>query len=419
MLCSFAGNYLQSRAIQGPWRITGCPYEGFTGAVVIPALAESTHLFATLRSLAVNPPELLERFLVLVVVNHRENAENRDKEDNRRTLHRLAAGETELSSLRLALVDAASPGLEMPAKCGGVGLARKIGLDLALSRLDFTGQAPILISLDADTLVEPSYLRAIAHHFRHSDCGGTVIPFCHRPGANPAGQEAIDRYELFLRSYVLGLSLAGSPYAFHTVGSAMACTAQAYVRMGGMNRRAAAEDFYFLQQLHRTSGVEQLRGTTVFPSARPSHRVPFGTGRSISRSLMGEKSAITFYRPDCFRILGEFLKVAREPDREGAALLAEAAAISSHLSGYLESAGFIGSWERLRKNHRKAETLATAFHGWFDGLRTMKLIHHLSAASFPRCGPEEALPPLLEWAGLGRAGTDAERLTLLRAAQNG
>ncbi len=419
MLPAFVAKYLQTRAIQGPWQISGCSDKGFAGAVVIPALAESPHLFATLRSLAANPPELLECFLVLVVVNHREDTKTEEKEDNLRTLHRLAASEPELSSLRLGWVDAASTGLEMPVKWGGVGLARKIGLDLTLSRLDFIGQAPILISLDADTLVEPSYLQAINHHFGNSHCGGAVIPFCHRSGANPAEQEAIDRYELFLRSYVLGLSLAGSPYAFHTVGSAMACTAEAYVRMGGMNRRPAAEDFYFLQQLHRTAGVEQLRGTTVFPSARPSHRVPFGTGRSISRSLMGERSAITFYRPDCFRILGEFLKVARDPDREGVALLAEAATISSHLSGYLESAGFIGVWENLRKNHRKVETLATAFHGGFDGLRTMKLIHHLSAASFPRCGPEEALPPLLEWAGLGGAGADADWLDLLRAAQNG
>ncbi len=419
MLRTFAAKYLQTRAIQGPWQISNRPERNFDGAVVIPALAESAHLFATLRSLAANPPEFLDRFLILVVVNHRMDSGKEDKEDNCRSLHRLAAGEPELSSLRLGWVDATSTELEMPVKWGGVGLARKIGMDLALSRLDFAGQDPILVSLDADTLVEPSYLQAIAHHFRHSDFGGAIIPFCHRPGANPAEQEAIERYELFLRSYVLGLSLAGSPYAFHTVGSAMACTAKAYVRMGGMNRRPAAEDFYFLQQLHRTAGVEQLQGTTVFPSARPSHRVPFGTGRSISRSLAGERTAITFYRPDCFRILGEFLNIAREPDRDGAALLAEAATISSHLGDYLESAGFIGSWERLRKNHRNKETLATAFHGWFDGLRTMKLIHHLSAVSFPRCGPEEALPPLLEWAGLERVGTDADRLAQLRMTQNG
>lgn len=412
--------YLQIRAIQGPWRISGCTETAFSGAVVIPALAESAHLFATLRSLAANPPELLSRFLVLVVVNHREDTLSGDREDNHKTLERLAAGATEISPLRLAWVDATSPGIEMPAKVGGVGLARKIGLDLALSRLDFTAQSPLLISLDADTLVEPSYLPALGRHFLHSNCGGAVIPFCHRQGDSPEQQQAIDRYELFLRGYVLGLSLAGSPYAFHTVGSAMACTAKAYIRMGGMNRRPAAEDFYFLQQLHRTAGVEQLRGTTVHPSARPSHRVPFGTGLSVSRTLAGDAGEVMFYRPECFRILGSWLEMLTDNlDFNSSSLLAKAAAVSPHLADYLEITGFPGIWEKLRRNHRKEEALRSAFHGWFDGLKTMKLIHHLSALPFPRCEPEEALPPLLEWAGLERVTGVVGELALLRRIQNG
>jgi hypothetical protein len=131
--------YLQTRAIQGPWQISGCMEQGFMGAVVIPSLAESGHLFDTLRSLTANPPELLSRFLVLVVVNHREDGLPGDKEDNYQTLKQLAGADPELASLRFAWVDAASPGLEMPAKEGGVGLARKIGLDLALSRLRIPG----------------------------------------------------------------------------------------------------------------------------------------------------------------------------------------------------------------------------------------------------------------------------------------
>jgi hypothetical protein len=300
-----------------------------------------------------------------------------------------------------------------------VGLARKIGLDLALSRLDFSAQVPLLISLDADTLTEPSYLPALVHHFRHTSCGGAVIPFCHRPGATPAEQGAIDRYELFLRSYVLGLALAGSPYAFHTVGSAMACTAAAYIRMGGMNRRPAAEDFYFLQHLHRTAGVEKLRGTLVFPSARPSHRVPFGTGRAITRILRENANSVMFYRPECFRILGAWLKLIQlNPEREAGAILADVAAISTHLADYLESEGFKGVWERLQSNHRGARALCPAFHGWFDGLKSMKLVHSLSAGPYPRCEPEEALPPLLEWAGLERARGVIEQLALLRRIQN-
>ena len=388
--------------------------------MVVPALAEYENLFGTLQTLAANPPEILSRILVVVVVNHREDAREEDKEDNRRTLERLSAGEPALSPLNLAWVDASSRGLEMPAKWGGVGLARKIGLDLALSRLDYSGRRPFLVCLDADTRVEHAYLPVIAAHFHSSRCGGAVIPFCHRPGDSPAEQEAIDLYELFLRSYVLGLFLAGSPYSFHTVGSAMACTADAYAGMGGMNRRTAAEDFYFLQQLHRTSGVAQLRGTTVYPSPRPSHRVPFGTGRSVSRALRGDADAITFYNPECFRILGEWLKrVTRGLSKAEADLMEEASSVSPHLGEYLELSGFPVSWPRLRKNNLSDEALLKAFHGWFDALRTMKLIHHLSERRHPRCGPEESVAPLMKWGGLPIPAGVTAKLSLLREIQNG
>jgi hypothetical protein len=387
--------------------------------MVIPALAESDCLFETLASLAANPPEYLERFLALVVVNNRKETSQADRDDNQRTLSRLIAGSREFPHLNLAWVDAASTGLELPAKGGGVGLARRIGLDLALTRLDFKGDDPILICLDADTQVEPAYLPAIVAHFQSTDCGGAVIPFLHRPGASREEQKAIDRYELFLRSYVLGLSLAGSPYAFHTVGSAMACSAKAYIRMGGMNRREAAEDFYFLQQLHRTSGVAQVRGTTVYPSPRPSHRVPFGTGRSVSRSLDGDRQAIMFYHPRCYAILGEWLElVSAHPCADAPFLLEEAGSIEPLLAEYLELTGFPAAWDGLRKNNRNKEMMIRSFHCWFDALKTMKLIHHLSAASYPRCSPEEAVPPLLQLSGLQRAGDVPGQLALLRTLQN-
>lgn len=411
--------YLQTRAIAGPWRIEGCAEVNFSGAVVIPALAEEENLFATLSSLAANPPELLARFLVLVVVNHREDAPPPDRENNLRTLARLGAPPPELTPVRLASVDAASPGLEMPAKGGGVGLARKIGLDLALQRLDHGGEKPLLLCLDADTLVEPTYLLALVRHFLGTTDGGATIPFRHQPGRTPEEEAAIVSYELFLRHYVLGLKVAGSPYAFQTVGSAMACTADAYVKSGGMNTRAAGEDFYFLQHLSRTSGVAPVRGTVVHPSPRPSHRVPFGTGRTVSRSLAGDAAAITFYRPECFLILAQWLSMAGKslessPDE----ILREAETISAHLADYLADIRFPETWDGLRRNHRTPDRLLRGFHGWFDGLRTMKLIHHLSAKEFPRCGPGESVPGLLRMAGEEPLEDPGAQLELLRRMED-
>ncbi len=412
--------YFDSRGVKGPWRISG-PADGkFAGAIVIPSLAESENLPATLKSLAMNPPDLLSRFLVLVVVNHRTDARPADKKDNYLTLKRLATDIDISPSFRPAWVDAASPGMELPAKGGGVGLARKIGFDLALNYLDYDHADPVLVGLDADTLVRPDYLPALASHFRTASAGGAVVPFRHREEGPPRNDAAIRRYELFLRCYVQGLSGAGSPYAFHTVGSAMACTAGAYAKAGGMNSRAAGEDFYFLQQLHRTSGVAQVEGTVVCPSARASHRVPFGTGRSVGRLLSNEEDAVLFYHAECFKILGEWLiLVANSLNKPGPEIHARSRDISRHLHEYLEGTGFRDVWEKLRRMSRDDASLATAFHGWFDGLKTMKLIHHLSAGPYPRSQPEEAVPCLLQWAGLECLTGVEEQLSLLRNVQIG
>ena len=87
----------------------------------------------------------------------------------------------------------------------------------------------------------------------------------------------------FCGAYVIGLSYAGSPYAFHAIGSTMSCTAEAYAAVRGMNRRTAAEDFHFLDKLAKLGRIGHIEKTTVFPSPRTSHRVPFGTGQRMLR----------------------------------------------------------------------------------------------------------------------------------------
>ena len=412
--------YLQTRGIKGPWRISGVDRFDFEGAVVIPALAEKDFLFSTLASLAQNPSADLFRFLILIVVNHRECAELAEKTDNRFTLEFLEKKDGLLSRLQLGWVDACAPGLELPAKGGGVGLARKIGFDLALSRLDFKKTSPFLISLDADTLVRPDYFPVIVNHFRTAKVGGAVIPFCHRAGDTRQQDRAIRKYELFLRSYVLGLDRAGSPFAFHTIGSTMACRAEAYARMGGMNTREAAEDFYFLQHLAKTAGVEAMKGTVVYPSPRISKRVPFGTGPTVSRLVAAEKGALLFYRRECFQVLKEWLElVAANLDFRGETLLRKAKAISTELPQFLEERQFVLTWEKLQKNFRSPSLLGRGFHQWFDGLKTLKLIHHLSAGPFPRGEAPQILPDFFDWAGLVPAEQMEDQLALLRKIQIG
>jgi hypothetical protein len=410
--------YLTKRGVDDTWTLHAVLDRLFTGAIVIPSLAESANLPLTLESLSRNPGHLLNDFLIMVVVNQRANASAAETIDNLETLNNLPLWKQQYNLKNLYWVDAASPGRELPPK-QGVGLARKIGLDLALSLLDYATGDPLLICLDADTLVQPDYLSAITRHFVESSAGGASIPYRHRPASDPAGQAAIDRYELFLRVYVLGLELAGSPYAFHTVGSAMACRASAYVATGGMNRRLAGEDFYFLQQVHKTSGVVPLSGTVVHPSPRASHRVPFGTGRSVGDMLADGQQRLLFYQPVVFEIVGEWLTgVVENLEEEASSLLNGAARISPVLHRFLQQAGFADSWESMRRHNRERTKLLTAFHGWFDAFRTMRLIHELSDQAYPRVSPELAVTPLLERAGQIVPESLSGKLSLLRLLQH-
>ncbi len=337
---------------------------------------------------------MLNRFLILVVVNNRADADDADIADNLESVALLPKWKQQYGLQNLFWVDAASAGRELPLR-QGVGLARKIGMDLTLRHLDYSGKDPVLVCLDADTLVQPDYLPALVRHFDDAAAGGASIPYRHRPAATPAGRAAIERYELFLRAYVLGLERAASPYAFHTIGSAMACRASAYIAAGGMNRRMAGEDFYFLQQIFKTAGVATLSGTTVYPSPRSSHRVPFGTGRAVGDMLVQGGKLLLFYQPVVFEIVGDWLAYVTENHKADAAtLLNGALRISPVLHEFLEQAGFGASWDNLKNNCRDSTRLLPAFHGWFDAFRTMRLIHQLSDR-YPRIGPEEAVPPLL------------------------
>jgi hypothetical protein len=410
-------DYLARRAVGGPWQLELGRSGRFPGGIVIPALAEADNLPTLLAALTADPTLAASGMVVVVVVNNRADAGVGSRADNARSLRILAEAAPSLP-FPLGIVDAASPGRELPVKDGGVGLARKIGHDLLLPHLDFATADPLLVSLDADTLVEPGYAGAIQNHFAVATAGGAVIPFAHRPGGDEPEERAIERYELFLRCYVAGLAHAGSPYAFHTVGSAMACRASAYVRTGGMNRRQAGEDFYFLQGLAKTAGVARVAGTTVHPSPRRSERVPFGTGRAMNALLDQEERAVLFYRPECYQLLREWLTMAREGcRRHDPALPHRAISLSSHLAAFFDSQGFGSAWERLLVQNRTPERLTKAFHDWFDAFRTMKLFHSLADGPYSRAEPLDLLSRFpVAWGASSLSPTD--RLTFLRRQQN-
>ena len=52
-----------------------------------------------------------------------------------------------------------------------------------------------------------------------------------------------------------------------------------------MKGRKGGEDFYFIHKITPHGKYRELNSTTVFPSPRPSDRVPFGTGPVVKKHL--------------------------------------------------------------------------------------------------------------------------------------
>lgn len=395
---------------------------GVEQAVVIPALAERRSIFKTLAGLARNPSRDHLRTLVVCVVNNRgphlaPDPQIRDNQETLRCLQSLVSGGRDLprdaedgedleriaaSTLRLGYIDASSPGCEIPDHEGGVGTARKIGMDAVLGIMEARGRGGgVICCLDADTLVQENYLSAVDAHFQRYGHPAATVAYAHQMPSDPCLKAAICHYEIFLRAYVLGLAYAGSPYAHHAVGSTMCCTADGYGAVRGMNRRNAAEDFHFLDKLAKVGKIGLINGTTVFPSPRTSQRVPFGTGRRMLGFMTGQEEECRLYHPQTFRILRQWLAVMEaDPARDADEILGHAGGIHPCLEEYLRQSAFGRAWRSIRKHGRDADQLRRQFHVWFDGLKTLRLIRHLGRSAFPPVPMAAGLSVLLEWMGV-------------------
>ena len=173
-----------------------------------------------------------------------------------------------------------------PSSKAGPGLARKIGMDLAISRFNQINQAKgIIVSLDADTLVDRNYFVELQRFYLAEPKANTCTPYFEHlrvfAGKEIPNLEALLQYELYLRTVKLSLIWAGYPLAFHTLGSAFSVKASAYVRAGGMGVQRSGEDFYFLHKCAQLGEFWENNLMKVYPSGRASDRVLFGTGPFI------------------------------------------------------------------------------------------------------------------------------------------
>lgn len=413
-------NYLSKHGLTN-WSIIIAGEKKFNNVIVIPAIDESENVKRLLTSLINSDRKYFAESLFLFVVNNLRSSEVRVKNDNRNTLNFLrgvinkngsepAARSIINSGINIGVVNASSEGLEMPENDGGVGLARKIGMDLALTIFDYNSpQKKILICLDADCIVENNYLTSIVDSFskevlpdNRSNMYAAYVQYEHPLPGNEKEKLAIVCYEIFLRYYLLGLIYAGSPFAFPTIGSTMICDYERYIKVGGMNKKKAAEDFYFMEKLAKITRVEKIDTTKVYPSSRPSWRVPFGTGQRVNRFLQKVQNEYVLYDPESFDVLKKWSEIFHSKSiLSSREYIDNAKKVHHLLYKFLQQNSFKENWDKILRSSKSEQQIRKQKLMWFDGFRTLRLTHFLRDNGYPLVNMFTALDELFTMINCG------------------
>lgn len=327
---------------------------------------------------------------LILVVNAPESAEpgalSRTRELLRQLKSRYSTDELAHSlycadvskTTRLYLFDRCSSGNQIPDK-QGVGLARKLGMDLAVYLSSWQENEVWIHCCDADVQLPDGYFDIAPPKPRQS---AAVYAFRHI--AESGYEEAMAFYDFKLHYYQFQLASAGSPYAFFTIGSTIAVTPLAYVQVRGMPKRSGGEDFYFLNKLAKVGEVVQLDKPVLTIAGRPSHRVPFGTGPALTeiKQLANASQEYRFYHPDIFAALKNLLEVANQPENYQSlerfinALNEKGAEESLKIMSALNALGFTEKFPHIRGG-KTSEQLQQRFHTWFDAFITLKFVHFM------------------------------------------
>ncbi|KZZ54431.1 hypothetical protein A3760_32865, partial [Oleiphilus sp. HI0122] len=208
---------------------------------------------------------------------------------------------------QVLIVDRCSEGNTIDPK-HGVGLARKIGADIAIAVAQTNLDIGWLHFCDADVALPDRYFSAV----RDGLCIGAsarspsamVYPFTHKASKGLELESAL--YDFKLRYYVAQLSGAGSPYAYHALGSTMLINLDDYCKVRGVPKRPAGEDFYLLNKLAKHNGVVSLDEPELSIAGRDSERVPFGTGPALIKIGQHQQALqdYRYYHPKSFKALG-------------------------------------------------------------------------------------------------------------------
>ncbi len=412
----FASTYLEQRALF-PQIIKEAPDKSTGIIVVIPAYNEPG-INKVLDSLA-SCSQPACKVEIIIVVNAPEGAEKGSLECNKITIENIEIWKKENSNCFFRLF--AFVAENQSIKEWGVGLARKTGMDEAVRRFDsIDNPGGVILNLDADCLVEQNYFVSVFNELLKKRYRSACSIYFEHPLSGSDFPEYIYKYitlyELHLRYYFQGLAYCGFPYGFHTVGSAIAVKAELYVKTGGMNRRQAGEDFYFIQKLIPSGGYFSLNSTTVYPSPRASSRVPFGTGPTIIRLSEGKTEPLLTYNILAFKDLRTFFGMTENIFRCKPEDLHESYELfPESLKLYFDEKEWTDKMAEIKNNTSGLTSFRKRFFGWFNMFRIVKYLNHVHSGYFEKSPVDVSASELLKNIGIiPESGEPADLLSRYR-----
>ncbi len=405
--------YLQKRVISKP--LLNSISDINLGIIVVIPCYNEPDIISTLISIeaCAKPNKNVE---IIIVVNSHEISDNKVVEINIQTEVNINKWLQQQRNYTYHVIHIK----DIPKKYAGVGYARKTGMDEAIRRFADNGISNgIICSLDADTVISSNYFIEIEKAFKKNNYNACSIYFEHNIEGEEFSQEVYKRiieYELHLRYYSNSLIYIGFPYYYYTIGSAFALTAKAYCMQGGMNKKQAGEDFYFLQKVMKPGGFYELNSTKVSPSPRPSDRVIFGTGPVIRKYMKQPKTEFVSYNFEAFKALkplfDDKMQYFKINNADFDKLISR---YQLPLQDFLNTNDFRSAINTINNNIADKKNFSRKFFHWFDGFRIVKYLNFTHEKYFSKTPVLEAANTLISTAKLnnGKPSKNSKDLLLL------
>jgi hypothetical protein len=334
--------------------------------IAIPALDELEFLPHTLAAIAKQKTEF--PFSVYVCVNQPDEWWNDPQkieicQNNQKLLYTLTSSNFLNSSNSLITIDKTSAGKGWHKDNAGVGWARKTLFEEIMKTAT---DDDVIISLDADTLFNEGYFQSIGENFVQNIVEVISVPYYHKLTDDENANRAILRYEIYMRNYFINMHRIGSPYTFTAIGSAIALKVKALKKIRNITPLSSGEDFYLLQKLRKMTSISNYNSELVYPAARFSSRVLFGTGPAMIKGNSGNWESYPIYHQSLFDKIKETYDMIHELFIEDK---------DTEFIGFLKIRYKTNDlWSPLRKNFKTLSQFTRAFHEKADGLRILQFL---------------------------------------------